>query len=197
VRDQDVTPAFIAALRERKAFYVPTLTRDLSIFVYESTPAFFTDPFFLRGQALYGEQIATLSDPARQQRLRADTNVQASKPALVQAKRNLQLLSAAGVAIAMGTDSGAAGNPGRWQGYFEHVELELMVESGLTPLQTLIAATSGAAQALGLHQQGSLERNKHADLIVLNADPLSDIKNTRQIHSVWLAGKQLDLSGAR
>jgi imidazolonepropionase-like amidohydrolase len=195
VRDQDVTPAFIAALERRQVFYVPTLTRDLSVFVYASTPTFFTDAFFLRGAALYGEQITTLSDPARQQRVRADGNAQASKVALVQAKRNLQLLSAAGVAIAMGTDSGAAGNPGRWQGYFEHVELEMMVESGLTPLQTLIAETSAAAQALGLREQGSLERNKHADLIVLNADPLTDIKNTRQIHSVWLAGKQLDLSG--
>ena len=49
VRDQDVDAAFIAEIKRRNVGYIPTLTRDLSVFVYESTPAFFKDPFFLRG----------------------------------------------------------------------------------------------------------------------------------------------------
>ena len=191
VRDRDVTPAFIAALRQRNVHYVPTLTRDLSVFVYESTPGFFTDPFFLRGKSLYDEQIGTLSDPARQARVRADPAAQAIKPALAQAKRNLKLLADAGVSIGFGTDSGAAGAPGRWQGYFEHVEMELMVEAGLTPLQVLTAATGGAANAMALTGVGTLEPGKHADFIVLDADPLADIRNTRQIDSIWMSGRRI------
>ena len=196
VRDQDVTPAFIASLTERGVPYVPTLTRDLSIFVYESTPSFFMDPFFLRGRSLYDEQVPALSDPAYQRRVREDRNAQAIKQALEQAERNLRLLSAAGVTIAMGTDSGAAGSPGRWQGYFEHVELAMMVEAGMTPMQVLVAATSGAAAAMGLDDVGSLEAGKLADFVVLDADPLASIENTRRIHSVWMGGRRLDSTGA-
>jgi imidazolonepropionase-like amidohydrolase len=192
VRDRDVTEAFIAAVKARNVHYVPTLTRDLSAFVYESTPAFFTDPFFLRGWSLYAEQIGMLTDPARQARVQADPGAQAIKPALEQAKRNLKLLADAGVAIAFGTDSGAAGSPGRWQGYFEHVELELMVEAGLTPLQVLTAATGGAANAMALTDVGTLEPGRRADFIVLEADPLADIRNTRRIESVWMSGRRID-----
>ena len=192
VRDQDVTPEFIAALEERNVYYVPTLTRDLSVFVYESTPEFFEDPFFLRGESLYGEQIPMLTDPAFQQRVREDSNAQSIKQALEQAQRNLGLLAAAGAPIAMGTDSGAAGSPGRWQGYFEHVELEMMVESGMTPMQALVAATSGAAGASGLDDVGTLEAGRIADFIVLDADPLEDIRNTREIDSVWMFGERVE-----
>src|SRR5688572_18825997 len=62
VRDQDVTPSFIAELKRRNVGYIPTLTRDLSLVVYESTPAFFKDPFFLRGMPVYREQVEILSD---------------------------------------------------------------------------------------------------------------------------------------
>ncbi|HEX6993155.1 MAG TPA: amidohydrolase family protein [Gammaproteobacteria bacterium] len=195
VRDRDVTPEFIAALEDRNVYYVPTLTRDLSVFVYESTPAFFDDPFFLRGESLYREQIPMLTDSAYQQRIRQDPNAQSIKQALEQAQRNLGLLADAGVPIAMGTDSGAAGSPGRWQGYFEHVELEMMVESGMTPMEALVAATSGAASAMGLADVGTLEVGKLADFIVLDADPLEDISNTRRIESVWMSGKRIEPSG--
>lgn len=193
VRDQDVTPAFIASLKERDVPYVPTLTRDLSVFVYESTPAFFDDPFFARGMSLYGEQLPALRDAAFQARVREDQNAQSIKQALVQANTNLKLLADADVTIAMGTDSGAAGAPGRWQGYFEHVELAMMVEAGLTPMQALVAATGNAAKAWQLEDRGTLEAGKLADFVVLDADPLADIRNTRTIDSVWMSGRKLDL----
>jgi len=90
----------------------------------------------------------------------------------------------------MGTDTGA--QVGRWQGYFEHTELEMMVKAGLTPMQALVAATGGAARVTKLDGQlGTLEPGKFADFVVLNANPLSDIRNTRQVESVWIAGRQL------
>jgi imidazolonepropionase-like amidohydrolase len=189
IRDQDVDAAFIAELKRRNVSYVPTLTRDLAVFVYESTPDFITDPFFLKGVTFTRGQLDQTKDPAYQQRIAKSEEAQSIKKALEQANRNLKLLSDGGVRIAMGTDSGTA--VGRWQGFFEHVELDMMVRAGLTPMQAIVAATSGAATAMKLDQLGTIQPGKQADLLVLNADPLADIKNTRQIHSVWIGGRRL------
>jgi imidazolonepropionase-like amidohydrolase len=87
----------------------------------------------------------------------------------------------------MGTDSG--GGPGRFQGYFEHLELEYETKAGLSPMQALVSATGGAAKALNISSQaGTLEKGKQADFLVLLANPLDDIKNTRSIESVWIGG---------
>jgi imidazolonepropionase-like amidohydrolase len=195
VRDQDVDQRLITTLKARNVGYIPTLTRDLSVFVYETRPAFFDDPFFLRGIALYRKEVDVLTDPARQAKTRDDKTAQSIKPALQQAMKNLKALSDAGVLIAMGTDSGAANNPGRWQGYFEHVELEYMVRAGMTPMQALVAATGGAARVMKLDGVGTIQSGKRADLLALTADPLADIRNTRQIHSVWIGGNRLTSGG--
>jgi imidazolonepropionase-like amidohydrolase len=187
VRDQDVDSAFIAELKRRNVAYIPTLTRDLSVFVYETTPAFFKEPFFLRGGAAYDAEVKQLQDPALQQKTRASAEAQAIKKALDQANRNLKRLADGGVTIAMGTDSGTG--LGRWQGYFEHVEMEMMVKAGMSPMQVLVAATGAAARAMKLDGQvGTIAPGKWADFVVLNADPLTDIRNTRQIDAVWIAG---------
>jgi imidazolonepropionase-like amidohydrolase len=188
VRDQDVTPALLASMKQRNVGYIPTLTRDLSVFVYETTPDFFTDPFFLRGSALYGPQVRALTAPDYQARVRQNPQTAAMKKALAQGERNLKLVSDAGITVAMGTDSGANGGGGRWQGYFEQVEMEMMRKAGMTPMQVIVAATSNAARIFGLTQVGTLETGKWADLVVLNANPLDDIRNTRTIDSVWIAG---------
>jgi imidazolonepropionase-like amidohydrolase len=92
----------------------------------------------------------------------------------------------------MGTDTGPAG---RWQGFFEHLELEMMVESGLTPMQAIVASTSMAAQCHGRDREiGSIRPGAAADLLVLNANPLDDIRNTRQIKSIWIGGRELPAS---
>ena len=200
VRDQDVTPKFVADMKAKNVAYIPTLTRDLSVFVYETRPAFFDDPFFQRGMSLYRDHVDLLSDPARQEKVRNDKNAQAIKPALQQAMKNLKTLSDAGVTIAMGTDSGVTGaqNVGRWQGYFEHVELEYMVKAGITPMQTIVAATGGTARATKLDTDlGTIQAGKLADLLVLNANPLTDIKNTHQIDSVWIGGRRLAAPATR
>ena len=190
VRDQDVDAELIAKIRRQNVGYIATLTRDLAQFVYETTPPFFSDPFFLREIDAFRREVTLLSDPARQEQTRTGENRQAVKLALEQGSRNLGILSDAGVLIALGTDSGT--NEGQWQGYFEHRELEMMVEAGMSPTQALVAATGGAARAMELDDHlGTLRPGRWADLLVLNANPVDDIRATRQIDSVWIAGRRL------
>jgi imidazolonepropionase-like amidohydrolase len=93
------------------------------------------------------------------------------------------------VGIAMGTDTGPQG---RFQGYFELMELELMVKAGMTPRQALHAATRDAARCMQIDALvGTLEPGKWADFVALDADPLADISNVRRIASVWIAGNRV------
>ena len=194
VRDQDVDSAFIANLKRRNVGYIPTLTRDVAVFEFETTPAYWSDPFFLRGLAIYRNDMEEVKNPAFQEKVQKSDEAQLTKKALRQGSRNVKLLSDGGVTIAMGTDTGAV--VGRWQGFNEHRELELMVEAGLTPMQALVAATGGAAHVTRLDQQlGTLQPGKWADFVVLTANPLTDIRNTRQIDSVWIAGRRLGSMG--
>jgi imidazolonepropionase-like amidohydrolase len=187
VRDRDVDEEFLALMKTRQAAYVPTLTRELSTFVYESTPAFFTDPFFLKEAD--AAVVAQLKEPARQAGFRDSRSAQRYKAALAIAKRNLKRIADAGVLVAMGTDAGPF--PERFQGFFEHVEMEMMVEAGLSPAQVLRAATVDAARAMRVEHVGTVAPGAWADLLVLDQDPLRDIRHTRQIASVWIAGSMV------
>lgn len=185
VRDQDVDQEFIDLMKKRDVSYCPTLTRELAVFAYSESPDFFKDPFFLKEAD--PAEIAKLQDPKNQEAVRNDPAAQWYKDHLPVAMRNLKKVSDAGINIAMGTDSG--GGPGRFQGFFEHLELEYEVKAGLTPMQALISATSGAAKTLAISKEaGTLQKGKWADLVVLSANPLDDIRNTRKIDSVWLGG---------
>ncbi len=85
-----------------------------------------------------------------------------------------------------------AGPPGRFQGYFEHLEMEMMVkDAGLSPMEVIVAATGGAARALRIVNVGTLEPGNWADFIVLAQDPLVDIAHTRTVESVWIAGNKV------
>src|SRR5712692_5672326 len=179
IRDADVDADVIAALKTRDVCVCPTLMREVSTFVYESTPPFFADPFFQKHAD--AETVAALKEPARQEAMTKSPAAQRYKTALEVASRNLKKLSDSGVTIAMGTDTGP---PARFQGYFEQMELELMTKAGLTPRQVLASATRDAARCLKIdHDLGTLEAGKWADFVVLNADPLADIKNTWSIDS--------------
>jgi imidazolonepropionase-like amidohydrolase len=112
-----------------------------------------------------------------------------NKAALEMGSRNLKKLSDAGVTIAMGTDTGPAG---RFQGYFELMELELMVKAGLTPTQALMAATRNAAQCMKIDTEvGTIAAGKWADFVALDGDPLADIANIRKISDVFVAGNRV------
>jgi imidazolonepropionase-like amidohydrolase len=130
--------------------------------------------------------VAQLQEPARQTAMSNSKSAQAYKAALPIARRNLKRAADAGLLIAMGTDTGPS--PERFQGYFEHLEMEMMAEDGLSPARVLRTATSDAARALKLDDVGTLKAGAWGDFVVLDRDPLQDIRNTRTISGVWIAG---------
>jgi imidazolonepropionase-like amidohydrolase len=188
VRDKEVDDELIRLIKEKKTFAVATLAREESTFIYATPPAFLDDPFFNRW--IDPEIIRQLKDPAYGARIKADPDFSKFPGQLAMAKKNLKKLFDAGVHIAFGSDSGP---PSRFHGFFEHRELELMVEAGLTPAQTLQAATSNTATALHISGKfGALTKGKRADMILLDADPLTDIRNMRKINKVWIGGREVN-----
>ena len=103
-------------------------------------------------------------------------------------QQNLKRLADAGVRYGFGADGGP---PGRPIAYLDHWEMELMAEAGLTPMQIIVAATRSGAEFLGRKDLGTLERGKWADLLVLARDPLADIRNSRSIEAVYIAGNRV------
>ncbi len=187
VRDQEVDDEMIGLLKKNNAYYCPTLTREISTYIYPEKPAFLNDPFLQKG----GEprELARVHDSAFLSKMQGDKAGQWYKEHLPVAMRNLKKVASAGVPVVMGTDTGP---PARFQGYFEHLELEYMVDSGLTTMQTLVAATSNAARFLHAADQiGTIAPGKWADMLVLDANPLDDIKNTKKVESVWIAGNRV------
>jgi imidazolonepropionase-like amidohydrolase len=184
VRDKSVDASLIAAMKKHGTWQMaPTLTREASMFVYAGTPEFVNDPFFVRGVST--AVIQTLKSAQYQKSITADPHFDRYRSFFETAKKNLKALADGGVRYGFGTDTGP---PGRFPGYFEQWELELMTQAGLTPMQAIAAATGNAAQFLGTKDLGTLEAGKWADLIVLDRSPLQDIKNTRAIHAVYIAG---------
>lgn len=186
VRDQRVTDAFVEQLLASGVCYVPTLTREVSTFIYADRPEFFDDPFFQEGAD--EREVERVSQAEFMERMASSPAAAAYRVALAQAQENLKILVSSGVPVAFGTDAGPAA---RFPGYFEHMEFDLMAEAGLTPEEILLTATSVAASCLGLDDVGTLEPGRWADFLVFEADPLEDIGATRSLERVYIAGNQL------
>ena len=187
VRDQPVDQELIDSIKKHGAWQAAaTLTREASMVIYAKPPAFFADPFFTR--SVSPAVITTLNDPDYQKKIAADPDFPKYAGLLEMAQKNLKLLADAGVRYGMGTDSGM---PGRFPGFFEQWEMELMVDAGLSPSQVITAATRNGAEFVGAKDLGTLEIGKWADLIVLNANPAANIRNTRSIDGVYVAGNRV------
>jgi imidazolonepropionase-like amidohydrolase len=185
IRDEEIDNGLLALMRDRGTWYIPTIQIDEAEYIYADDAAITEDPF-LRA-ALSPAMIDRMRDPAwraaqlgRAAPRRSDVRIN---------KLNLKRVHDAGIPVAFGTDSG--GTPLRVQGFAEHRELELMVEAGLTPAQALDIATARSAQLLGLTDRGSVRDGLRADLVVLEADPMASIRNTRRIARVYQAGREV------
>jgi imidazolonepropionase-like amidohydrolase len=187
VRDKLVDQQLIDAMKRNGTWLAaPTLTREVALSSYAAPPPFLNDPFFTRSTT--PDVLATLANPEYQKTKAADPNLRKYRIAEEIEMKNLKTLADAGVRYGFGTDTGV---PGRFQGFFEHLELAQMVEAGLTPMQAIVAATGSAAEFLRAKDLGTVESGKWADLLVLQADPLADIKNSRTIDSVYIAGNKV------
>jgi imidazolonepropionase-like amidohydrolase len=173
----------IQRMRDRPVFYIPTMG------VFE----FLADTRGFVGNVLSDPRVAAslpretlarynASAYAKQYKERYP-NVEGVRRSLPALRENLRLLSAAGVPVALGTDMWA------FPGAGVSVELDLYVRSGLSALEAIRSATQTAARSLGAEgDRGTLAPGKRADLLILNLDPLTDIRNVRAIRSIYKAG---------
>jgi imidazolonepropionase-like amidohydrolase len=187
VRDKDIDAEFVDLMKEKKICYCPTLTREVSTFIYGDTATFFSDPFFTRMNDT--AMLKPLLDPDRQKQIKESQSAITYQRQLPTAMANLKKLSDEGIPIAFGTDSGI---PTRFMGYFEHMEMDMMQEAGLTPAQIIRSATIDAAKCMGLKGVGSLTPGSWADFVVLDADPLVNIRNMHAIEAVYVGGKPVE-----
>ncbi len=190
VRDAVIDDDFIATLKSRNVTVISTLAREEAMFGFADLPAYFETPFFQRG--LSAERLALLRTSKREEQ-RNDPKQAFYRRAFETDKINLKKLVDGGVRVAFGTDSG--GDPNRFfiQGFFEHRQMELMRDAGLTPMQIIQSFSKNASEALGIDRDfGVLATGKAADLLLLSKNPLDDITNMRAIEAVYLGGKRFE-----
>jgi imidazolonepropionase-like amidohydrolase len=190
VRDQQIPDDFIATLKQRNVSVISTLAREEAMFVFGDSPGFTDNPFFQKG--LTPERLALLKTKKRDEQANDP-----ARPRLMNAfeidKINVKKLSDAGIRLGFGTDSG--GDPNRFfiQGFFEHRQMELMRDAGLSPMQVIQTFSKNNSELLGIDKEfGTLAKGKAADLLVLTENPLDDITNMRSIEAVYLGGKKFE-----
>jgi imidazolonepropionase-like amidohydrolase len=188
VRDELVDDELIKLMKQHGTWLIPTLTRDRTPFAYDKPEPYLNDPLFTRAAPpLF---LKALQDPQYLKNMVADKYWSRYPGLLQNSEKNLKRLADAGVRYGFGTDAGV---PGRVPAYLDHWEMQLMAEAGLTPMQIITAATKSSAEFLGVTKDlGTLERGKWADMVVLAASPLADIKNSRRIDAVYVAGNKVN-----
>jgi len=177
--------ALIALFAKNQTWQVPTLYWERGEWLIEQTNSG-PDPLLKYAPAVWRER----SWPMFTTGISKDwsTDPLADRERFFQAElKMVGEMNRAGVPILAGTDTAAGVRV--YPGFSLHEELELLVQAGLTPMEALQAATRNAGKYLGLADTGTIEKGKRADLVLLDSSPLADIKNTRKIQSVVLAGR--------
>ena len=171
VRDKDLDEAGVALFKEHPGVFLTPNLPDRGVA---------TDLSWL-SESLPADELKKLQEAATD---RPDVQ----RTFGIQA-RNLATLNAAGVKITLGTDGNVP--------WAHHLEMADMVAAGMTPPQVIVAATRNAVDLLRLTDVGTVEAGKRADFLVLDANPLDDIANTRRIADVYLRGTAVDRAGIR
>jgi imidazolonepropionase-like amidohydrolase len=189
VRDQIVDQAFVQSLVQHNTWYIPTLALDEAFYIYAMNPDFMQTEFFR--QAAGPQLLAKLEAPDYASTTKASAQTEQAQKDHAIALKNLKTIYDSGANVAFGTDSGAV--PGRIPGFSEHRELEDLVTAGLTPLQAITLATGQTGRLIHTLNPklnvGLISPGYSADLIILSADPLMDIHNTRRIEAIYHQGK--------
>ncbi len=187
VRDMEMSDALIATMNAKGIYVMPNIGTPERA-THTAVPAWFEEPYLagLLRDTMPADVIArmrasfTNRDAATAERNRQNYAI---------LQKSVAKLSAAGARIILGSDTGLEDHP---FGFAEQKELQMMAEAGMTPAQVIVAATSRSAAFLGVVDRGVIAPGKRADLLVLDANPLDDIRNTRRIAGMYLAGQEVD-----
>ena len=191
VRDKEMDDALTAAIVKKNVYVMGNLTTPLRP-TFASVPPWLTagDPMM---SLLAASVPATVIERMQAYFAKRDPKaVEGARQRYGILQRSLARLSKAGAKVILGADTGLEDH---LFGFAEQLELQAMVDAGLTPAQAIVAATSRAAEFLRLTDTGSLQPGKRADFLVLDANPLDDITNTRRIARLVINGASIDRQG--
>jgi imidazolonepropionase-like amidohydrolase len=185
-RDLELDDEAVAAIVKRGVVVMPTLAtpdRTTHTAVPPSLAAWLDGP----GGAALGTAVAERVKAGFGGRTAEAAAAARARYQILQ--RSVARLAKADAKLLLGSDTGIQDHP---FGFTDHRELEMLVEAGVTPMQAIVAATSRPAEYMGLRDLGSLAQDKAASFVVLDANPLDDITNTRRIADVYIDGRRVD-----
>jgi imidazolonepropionase-like amidohydrolase len=187
IRDREVDDALINAMKEKNVFLAPTLTAHEAKFAYADRPRWLGEQTM---REVYPAQLTGyLIDDVFVNRFRRNSDLPALRQQYKIAAANLKRMSAAGVRIALGTDSGSTDT---YPGYFELREMELMQAAGMPAVEVIKAATSVPAEIVGATDSGVLAVGKNADFMIVMDNPLDDLTNVKDITDIYRAGLRVN-----
>ncbi len=190
VRDEEVDEEFLQLLKQHPGVFVTPNLGVTSRGLESGRPTWLDDP--LLHETIPPNEIKRLENQFSNRKPEALANTRKSWERQV---RNLQKMRDAGVRVVLGSDS--AGDPSRTMGWHAIWEVDSLAKAGMKPSDVIVASTRLAAETLKFDQLGMVAPGKSADFVVLNANPLDNIANTRKIYKVYLRGEEVDRAGLR